>query len=421
MSGFIGRRNVLRTGCAAATGLFFGIGRGAAATPSAAVASTRVISRHPSLYHGWPTLTRRRGGELLLVYSGGRESHVCPFGRLELMRSRDEGRTWSFPRVLIDGPVDDRDAGVLETANGSLLVSTFTSVGYEAILSAAEKRKPGDANSWSDEKLGRWRAVHQRLGPAQREIELGSWMIRSIDGGQSWSARYRCPVDSPHGPIQLSDGRVLYAGKMFWYGRSGQDAGRIGACESTDDGQSWRWLSEIPTRPGDTHHLYHELHAVEAADGRVVAQIRNHNKPHEKETLQSESRDGGRTWSTPRSIGVWGFPSHLLKLRDGRLVMTYGHRARPLGNLARVSDDHGRTWSEAMTVSGDGTSSDIGYPSTVQLGDGSLLTVWYELMGSWPGDLDHYNTHGRDEAWFKRTEKLRPRAVLRQAGWSIKT
>jgi hypothetical protein len=43
------------------------------------------------------------------------------------------------------------------------------------------------------------------------------------------------------------------------------------------------------------------------------------------ETLQSESSDGGKTWTMPRSIGVWGFPSHLLKLKDGRLLMTYGY------------------------------------------------------------------------------------------------
>ena len=66
-----------------------------------------VISMQPQLYHGWPTLTKRSNGELLLVYSGGRESHVCPFGRVELMRSKDEGKTWSFPRTLIDGPLDD--------------------------------------------------------------------------------------------------------------------------------------------------------------------------------------------------------------------------------------------------------------------------------------------------------------------------
>ena len=71
-----------------------------------------------------------------------------------------------------------------------------------------------------------------------------------------------------------------------------------------------------------------------------------------------------------------------------------------------------------MIISGDGTSSDLGYPSTVELDDGSLLTVWYELMGSSPADLPHYTTRGRDEAWFKMTNQLAG-AVLRQANWKI--
>jgi hypothetical protein len=46
---------------------------------------------------------------------------------------------------------------------------------------------------------------------------------------------------------------------------------------------------------------------------------------------------------------------------------------------------------------GDGASGDLGYPSTVELGDGSLLTVWYEaLRGS-------------------------PHAVLRQARWRLRS
>jgi sialidase-1 len=196
-------------------------------------------------------------------------------------------------------------------------------------------------------------------------------------------------VDSPHGPIQLSDGRLLYAGKDLWRTR------RVGVCESTDDGQTWRWLGNVPERKGDTHQNYHELHAVETADGRIVAQIRNHNENNVRETLQTESSDGGKTWAVPRSVGVWGLPSHLLRLKDDRLLMTYGHRRKPFGNQARVSEDHGRTWSEPTIISGDGLGGDLGYPSTVQLVDGSLLTAWYELMrGS-------------------------PRAVLRQAHWSL--
>jgi hypothetical protein len=76
----------------------------------------------------------------------------------------------------------------------------------------------------------------------------------------------------------------------------------------------------------------------------LIAHIRNHNTPNDRETLQSESTDGGKTWSTPRPIGVWGLPSHLLRLADGRLVMTYGYRRDPRGNHARVSRDHGLTW-----------------------------------------------------------------------------
>jgi len=220
---------------------------------------------------------------------------------------------------------------------------------------------------------------------------LASWIVRSTDGGMTWSGRYRCQVNSPHGPIQLSDGRLLYAGKELWRGQS-----RIGVCESTDDGLTWRWLAVIPTRKGDTHKHYHELHAAEAKGGRLVVQIRNHNKKSSGETLQSESSDGGKTWSEPRSIGVWGLPSHLLRLKDGRLLMTYGHRRKPFGNQARISTDNGATWSEPMIVSGDGKGGDLGYPSTVQLKDGSLLSVWYEVM------------------------KASRFAVLRQARWSLK-
>ncbi len=386
MSGRITRRNVLAAGGAAATWAICGFARAAQATPKAEILETKVISWQPNLYHGWPTLARRKGGQLLLVCSGGREAHVCPFGRVELMTSDDDGQTWSFPRVLLDSGIDDRDAGVLETARGSILVTTFTSLAYESILKRAEQQP----DSWPAERLARWQAAHRRLTPDQRQAELGVWMIRSTDGGVTWSARYDSLVNSPHGPIQLADGRILYAGKDLW-----RPGAKTGFCESTDDGQTWRWLAELPVRPGDNPADYHELHAVETAEGRLVAQIRNHNKANAGETLQTESDDGGKTWSVPHTIGVWGLPSHLMRLADNRLLMTYGHRRPPYGNQARVSEDQGRTWSEPLVISGDGAGGDLGYPSTVQLADGSLLTAWYEAMKGYAG------------------------AVLRQARWKL--
>ena len=346
------------------------------AAPPAEVLETKIISQQTEYYHGWPTVARLRNGQLWVTWSGGRESHVCPFGQVHAMTSPDEGASWTWPRVLLDSATDDRDSGVVESVKGTLLVSSFTSLAYQPRLAAGLKAVAGDKDAMPLDQLAHWKAAHARLSHAGREADLGEWVIRSTDEGKSWSSRIPTVVNSPHGPIQLQDGRLLYAGKQLW------TAGKkIGVAESRDDGLTWQWLADIPTRPGDTvQEAYHELHAIEAQDGTLIAQIRNHNAANEGETLQSESRDGGKTWSTPHSIGVWGLPSHLLRLRDGRLVMTYGHRRPPFGNQARLSTDHGRTWGEAILLSTDGIGGDLGYPSTVELTDGTLLSVWYEKM-----------------------------------------
>lgn len=370
------------------------IARGAA--PGAKIIETKVITTQPEFYHGWPTVAQRANGELWVTCSGGREAHVCPFGKVVAMKSSDHGGTWSAPQVIYDGPIDDRDSGVLETAKGTLLVTTFTSLAYEDSFKKATAMAELTDKGWVSkampaDRYARWKAAHEKLNDEDRKAQLGEWVLRSTDGGETWSKPIPTVVNSPHGPVQLKDGRLLYAGKQLWSGDK-----KIGVAESKDDGLTWQWLAEIPTRQGDdATKSYHELHAIEAADGTLIAQIRNHNAANKGETLQSESTDGGKTWSEPHSIGVWGLPSHLLRLRDGRLVMTYGHRRKPFGNQARISTDNGKSWGEAMILSGDGIGGDLGYPSTVELPDGTLLSVWYEKMAE---------------------PKL---AVLRQATWRL--
>ena len=349
---------------------------------TAQVLETKTITPADEPYAGWPTVARRANGELWVTWSGGRDSHICPMGQVRAMTSKDDGATWTFPRVLFDGPIDDRDSGVMETAKGTLLVTTFTSLAYE---------ERGLLAKQTPERQIRWKAAQERLTAEERKAQLGEWVLRSTDGGKTWSPPIATIVNSPHGPTQLKDGRLLYVGKKLW-----KDDGRIGVVESNDDGLTWTWLSEIPTRPGDiVKSGYHELFALETDDGRIVTQIRNHNKPDAGSTLQCESSDGGKTWTVPKSIDVWGLPSHLLKLKDGRFVMTYGYRRKPFGNQARISADQGRSWSEPLTISADGEAGDLGYPSTVELADGTLLTVWYEF------------------------QKAAGKAVLRQAKWKV--
>jgi sialidase-1 len=48
---------------------------------------------------------------------------------------------------------------------------------------------------------------------------------------------------------------------------------------------------------------------------------------------------------------------------------------------ARVSDDNGKSWSEPITIWHiDDMEHDFGHPTSVQLPDGSMVTVRYKVI-----------------------------------------
>lgn len=333
-------------------------------------------------FTGWPTLTKTNTGELLIAYSGGRPHHVCPFGQVHLISSCDEGKSWTWPRVLVDGPLDDRDAGVVQTRTGTLIVNWFSSLTWEYEMVNLPERYQRFPQKEQEE----WLRRHARLTDEVRQQELGAWTIRSTDGGASWSGKTPSVVGSAHGPCELSDGRLLYVGNKtvnhFTEGEVyGPYSNECGAAESLDDGQSWQLIGDILPMPGHDSGKYYELHAVQAANGDVIVHIRNQNAEYFNEILQTESSDGGRTWSTPHPIGLWGCPAFLLRASDGRLITTVGHRREPHGNQISVSEDHGQSWSPAMPINTD-SAGDFGYPSTVELSPGRFLSLWYDHLNS---------------------------------------
>jgi hypothetical protein len=334
------------------------------------------ITDRPTHYHGWPTLALGRDGELLAVCSGSRQGHVCPFGRLELIRSSDGGNSWGGPVVLHNSTIDDRDAGIMQTPAGTWIATWFTSMAWKKYgWDKMQAALAAGTQTWAPEQMEPWRRIAEAATEEVVQRELGVWAVRSEDGGKTWSKPIDTLVNSPHGPVVLQDGNLLYAGKDLWRG------GQCLAAGSQDDGRSWQALGEIPLREGDELGSYHELHAVQAADGRIIVHIRDNTvRNYGDRVLQCESSDMGQTWSVPREIGVQGSPSHLLRLQDDRLLMSYGHRRRPHSIQARVSEDHGQTWSEPMVVAG-AFDTDMGYPSTVQMVDGTLRTLWYEAPG----------------------------------------
>ena len=124
----------------------------------------------PNRYLGWPTIAKTNTGELLIAYSGDRDSHVCPWGKTRLIRSKDNGKTWSEPETVNNSPLDDRDAGIIQTKKGTLLISWFTSLAYA-----------NPARKWIYQKYAR---VAEKIPEELKKHWLGNWTTRSEDGGK---------------------------------------------------------------------------------------------------------------------------------------------------------------------------------------------------------------------------------------------
>ena len=92
------------------------------------------------------------------------------------------------------------------------------------------------------------------------------------------------------------------------------------------------------------------------------------------------SDDKGKTWTTPRSIDTDGMPPHLLLHSSGALLCSYGCRTEgKRSERVAVSRDLGETWTEDYILDSNiGHQTDLGYPSSVELSDGSILTVYYQ-------------------------------------------
>ena len=331
---------------------------------------SKPICKEPDDYLGWGTIARKAEGELLAVFSGRRESHWCPYGVNEIIRSTDDGETWSEPEIINNTPLDDRDTGLLVTRSGVVIMSWFTGSGWQNL-----DRFRGRAG---DSAISAWERHYKKIGQETIDRWDGSWTRRSTDGGMTWEPAVPSIASSPHGPIELHDGSLLYVGT----GTPGH--GERTSVRSTDDGQTWETIGCIPVPEEHKAEMpYAEPHAVEVDDGRIVSLWRHvpRNRPDAAFMQQSESDDGGRTWTVAHPTPMWGYPPHLIKLHDGSILATYGIRRSPFGQRACLSFDGGRTWDidNEIILRGDAPNGDLGYPSTVELAPGELLSIYYQI------------------------------------------
>ncbi|GIT28542.1 MAG: hypothetical protein Ct9H300mP1_05880 [Planctomycetaceae bacterium] len=265
------------------------------------------------------------------------------------MRSDDGGVHWTWPQTLIDTAIDDPDAGVVETPKGSLLVTTFTSLAFE---------QPSYFAGSGKQRIARGKAAPRSRARSHEEKDAREWIIRSTDGGQTGHPPPAVESTAPRGPSHSPTDDCSTRARNSTTTKTASEPPFPPTTAHLEV------AGTIPTRPGDDHHQYHELHAVEAAPGRLIAHIRNHN-PKSAGRRCRASPDGGGPGPLPTRWGSGDCPPPAEAGRRPTL-MSYGHRRKPsatrCGSATTPADLVG-----TQGALGGWPRRDLGYPSRPKL------------------------------------------------------
>lgn len=334
-----------------------------------------VMSNRGSMhnYFGWPTVARLKNGRIAAAASGNRLAHVDPFGKAMIAFSEDEGETFGAQAAVIDTILDDRDTGLCPFGDCGLIVTSFN-------LSKAH------INAYLTDPFLKQFGCRDHIEYAQAYLDQisdradteakGSHFRVSYDNGVTFGPIYKSPVTSPHGPQELADGSILWVGPLHSGDLDHEQERKLFAYRIYPDGNCEQ-IGEVPelVENGEKMQVC-EPHVVQLPDNRLICHIRTEGGKNGIKTIyQTESEDLGRSWTMPhRILGEHsGAPAHLLLHSDGVLISAYAN----YGVNVALSTDGGRTWETEHCICEDTTSTDMGYPSTVELADKSLLTVFY--------------------------------------------
>ncbi len=322
-----------------------------------------IVYRETGRFAGWPANhgAWSWGDEILVGFEVGyfhrisKDEHAIDYDRPAehvLARSRDGGQTWQIEKPEgLRPPPGEFVAGVPTGTNGKPLSEC-----------------PGGVDFSNPDFI---------LTARMTSVDAGqSRFYVSTDRGHHWDGPFKLPDFGQTGIAARTD--YLINGKhdltlLLTAAKKNRLEGRVICVRTRDGAKTWEFESFVCPEPKGKKDYAIMPSSVRLEDGTILTAIRYN---HRNDLYLSA--DDGKSWQfLSRPVPKVENPPSLTHLKDGRLVITYGHRFKPFGIRARLSGDAGKTWSKEIVLRDDGGCWDLGYPRTVQRPDGKLVTIYY--------------------------------------------
>lgn len=278
-----------------------------------------------------------------------------------LRRSRDGGRIWSEPQMLMAGQGRGRgygDPALVQCADGDVLCLF---------------------------------AGHNGYFQSSDSLPIRVFMMRSRDRGQTWDdtvdlTRVLWDARSPYRGAFVASGNGLrlkqgpHAGRLLFSASLLRRSAWVSdnyILYSDDGGRTWH-RSQLAFEGGDESKL------VELSDGRILLSVR---RPGARGW--NVSADGGQTWGEQ---GLWpemtvnACNGDMLRLNDSTLLHSIPNAMQREDVSLYLSTDEGRSWRSPQLV----TAGPSVYSSMTLLPDGTV------------GFYVERNPGGACELWFYR-------------------
>lgn len=349
----------------------------ASAAPGVTKIKDLIVYHDPAYYAAFPSVVTRPDSELLVafrrapdrrVFGESSNNHVDPNSYLVLVRSQDNGETWTQdPELIFAHPYGgSQDPCMNQLNDGSLLVSSY---GWARVKDEVKEQFTQSLR-------------HDNF------VFMGGYLVKSTDGGDSWSDAIIPPaVSNSVSKNVFGDPAPAYNrgamvqdknGRLYWavavQTRLSPRLTSTHLMISDDGGLNWRYSAPIASDPEAS---FNETSLYLAPSGDLIAFMRTAD--FNDHTVIARSKDGGVSFEPWEDSGFQGHPHYALPLPDGRVFLVYGYRHAPYGIRARILDAECTDYATAdeIILRDDGTGYDLGYPWATLTADGDILVTYY--------------------------------------------